>query len=125
MSVEEVIESYENKINDLNAETKKFYEERININCELRKIMEEEKNHRDNFIINELKPEKDNEYRSLLSEYKQKDEDFKKKKVDNEEKIKENFQKILDYKEKQLTVEKTKEEPEKYKCNNLAFQYLY
>ena len=71
--------------------------------------MEEEKNHKDKFIINELNPEKDNEYRRLLSEYKEKDDIFNKKKKENEKAIEENFKRILDYKEKQLTVEKTKE----------------
>lgn len=115
MSVEETIKKYENQIAELDEVTKKCYEAKINIYCELRKIMEEEKNHKDKFIINELNPEKDNEYRRLLSEYKEKDEEFNKKKKENEEKIQEHFKKILEYKEKQLTVEKTKEDPEKHK----------
>ena len=76
MSVEEIIKKYENQIAELDEVTKKCYEAKINIYCELRKIMEEEKNHKDKFIINELNPEKDNEYRRLLSEYKEKDEEF-------------------------------------------------
>ena len=115
MSVEETIKKYENQIAELDEVTIKCYEAKINIYCELRKIMEEEKNHKDKFIINELNLEKDNEYRRLLSEYKEKDDIFNKKKKENEKAIEENFKRILDYKEKQLTVEKTKEEPEKHK----------
>ena len=117
MTPEKFIKDNEKEIDEKNEELKKKYLAKLEVYCELRKIMENENNHKDKFILNPLEKDekdKDGEYRRLLTQLKQKDDDYNRTKNTNEEIIQKNFNAIKDLKKELLNKEKIVDKEEKH-----------
>lgn len=96
------IEKKQREINeDFQAQAKKYFE--------LRKILEDERNHEDRLICKPLKPDKLREYKIRLNEYKEIYSDYKKTEVSNLEEIDKLLEEINNYKKMIFDLEKTDE----------------
>lgn len=96
------IEEKQRKINeDFQSQAKKYFE--------LRKILEDEKNHEDRLICKPLKPDKLREYKIRLNEYKEIYSDYKKTEVSNLEDIDKKLEEINGFKKMIFDLEKTDE----------------
>ena len=96
------IEKKQREINeDFQAQAKKYFE--------LRKILEDERNHEDRLICNPLKPDKLREYKIRLNEYKEIYSDYKKTEVSNLEEIDKLLEEINNYKKMIFDLERTEE----------------
>jgi len=96
------IEKKQREINeDFQAQAKKYFE--------LRKILEDERNHEDRLICKPLKPDKLREYKIRLNEYKEIYSDYKKTEVSNLEEIDKLLKEINNYKKMIFDLEKTDE----------------
>ena len=96
------IEKKQREINEgFQAQAKKYFE--------LRKILEDERNHEDRLICKPLKPDKLREYKIRLNEYKEIYSDYKKTEVSNLEEIDKLLEEINNYKKMIFDLEKTDE----------------
>ena len=96
------IEKRQRTINkDFQAQTIKYFE--------LRKILEDEKNHEDRLICKPLKPDKLREYKIRLNEYKEIYSDYKKTEETNLKEIDKLLEEINNYKQMIFDLEKTDE----------------
>ena len=96
------IEKKQREINEgFQAQAKKYFE--------LRKILEDERNHEDRLICNPLKPDKLREYKIRLNEYKEIYSDYKKTEVSNLEEIDKLLEEINNYKKMIFDLERTDE----------------
>ena len=96
------IEKRQRTINkDFQAQTIKYFE--------LRKILEDEKNHEDRLICKPLKPDKLREYKIRLNEYKEIYSDYKKTEETNLKEIDKLLEEINNYKKMIFDLEKTDE----------------
>jgi len=96
------IEKKQREINEgFQAQAKKYFE--------LRKILEDERNHEDRLICKPLKPDKLREYKIRLNEYKEIYSDYKKTEVSNLEEIDKLLKEINNYKKMIFDLEKTDE----------------
>jgi len=96
------IEKKQREINeDFQAQAKKYFE--------LRKILEDERNHEDRLICKPLKPDKLREYKIRLNEYKEIYSDYKKTEVSNLEEIDKLLEEINNYKKMIFDLERTDE----------------
>ena len=96
------IEKKQREINeDFQAQAKKYFE--------LRKILEDERNHEDRLICKPLKPDKLREYKIRLNEYKEIYSDYKKTEVSNLKEIDKLLEEINNYKKMIFDLEKTDE----------------
>ena len=106
-------ERFDKEIKEKNEELKKKYSEKLETYCKLRKLMEDENNHEDKDILNRLKTDKENDYKQLLRELKQKNDEFDKLYRLNNEIIQKNFKQMIDSKNKMLGTETEEEINEK------------
>ena len=96
------IEKKQREINEgFQAQAKKYFE--------LRKILEDEKNHEDRLICKPLKPDKLREYKIRLNEYKEIYTEYKKTEVSNLEEIDKLLEEINNYKKMIFDLERTEE----------------
>ena len=96
------IEKKQREINEgFQAQAKKYFE--------LRKILEDERNHEDRLICKPLKPDKLREYKIRLNEYKEIYSDYKKTEVSNLEEIDKLLEEINNYKKMIFDLERTDE----------------
>lgn len=96
------IEKKQREINeDFQAQAKKYFE--------LRKILEDERNHEDRLICKPLKPDKLREYKIRLNEYKEIYSDYKKTEETNLKEIDKLLEEINNYKKMIFDLEKTDE----------------
>ena len=96
------IEEKQRKINeDFQSQAKKYFE--------LRKILEDEKNHEDRLICKPLKPDKLREYKIRLNEYKEIYTEYKKTEESNLEEIDKKLEEINGFKKMIFDLEKTDE----------------
>ena len=96
------IEKKQREINEgFQAQAKKYFE--------LRKILEDERNHEDRLICKPLKPDKLREYKIRLNEYKEIYTEYKKTEVSNLEEIDKLLEEINNYKKMIFDLERTDE----------------
>ena len=96
------IEKKQREINEgFQAQAKKYFE--------LRKILEDERNHEDRLICNPLKPDKLREYKIRLNEYKEIYKLYKKTEETNLKEIDKLLEEINNYKKMIFDLERTEE----------------
>ena len=96
------IEKKQREINEgFQAQAKKYFE--------LRKILEDEKNHEDRLICKPLKPDKLREYKIRLNEYKEIYTEYKKTEESNIKDIDKKLEEINGFKKMIFDLEKTDE----------------
>ena len=120
------IKVHEREIETLQDSINKNYESLTRRYFELRRIIEDERNHEDKLICKPLKPEKLREYKTILNIYKETCALFKRQDEDNNTIINGIFEKITKLKGDILTLEnkneiaRTKEQFENKRRDNLT-----
>ena len=104
-----LIREHEREIETLQDSINKNYESLTRRYFELRRIIEDERNHEDKLICKPLKPEKLREYKTILNIYKENCVLFKRQDEDNNTIINGIFEKITKLKKDILTLQNKNE----------------
>ena len=105
---EDMIKDEKKKIEKAQSTINEYNGKKLTAIFEMRKILEDEKNHEDNKIYKRLKIEKEKEYRDKLREYKENYEEWEKTIKRRKKEIDDAINNIIDITEKMKLV-KTKE----------------